>query len=905
MLPAWDTTLLPEGQAAQSTNGYLFSGSCTGWRLPKLLRALTNSAAKFAYRVPVITSAVAGNTLSINVLPLAGDTVKIGEVTYKFVAALVNPFDVLIGVDGNACAINLFAAITLSAGAGTLYGTGTYANMAVDRTTPTTKNSFAISSGGGGFPGGINVVADDPGAAYNGTTTTESTGGARMSWVHPSYVGGVNKSFDSTITGPATWLEFLDQETEVMRSPVVDDKFNRYYFSSPSLAPQYNTYDRIVAGLPAWALGLYPPGVAPAVSVAGGGNQTLLGLPTSTSINDNVPGANTIWVAPITTTGAMSLDSIEIMPASPTTTGKFAAVLYSDNLGAPGTLVSFGGIITGCMTGVPIISQFSQPPGLLNATKYWIGFMTDTAVGFQKANDVGAGGGLQQSNTWTNGPPGIFSGSTATPDFQMWANCTTSSILDVRAYVYTWLSAYGEESPPSPPTLTTGWSNGTWTIKMTPPVPDDMGVVRNITTIRIYRTVSALTGSTVFFWVGDIDIASNSVTTAIDAQATDGTLVSTGTLQVDDTWSGAIIAQNFQLPSTTWFPPEQGVNGIVAMPNGMSVGFRDNEIWFSEPYRPHAWPPGYVITTEFPIVGLGIIGTSVVAATNGAPYAASGVNPGSMTLLKFPESAPCTSRGSILATSEGVYYSSTKGLIKIVTTGPMVNTTEMWITRDKWAQLTPQKNLLAVMQSSCYFAFGTIGADGDASQAQNGFTIELNAADSSSFTIWPQPGGHRIGFSQLTAPNGQDIANIINDPWTGITMLLQQGNINYYDFTDAVPTIQPYIWTSKVYQQKFKDNLAAMRVFFSIPPGTPAQNAKRNEAAADDGSWSTLDPGQYGIISVYGDGNLVTTRELVSSGELLRINSGQKYEFWQVRVNARVDISNIQMAPTVKELRGV
>src|ERR1035437_8922108 len=89
-LPAWDPTLLPEGQAAQSINGYLFSGSCTGWRVPKLLRQLTNSAAKFAYRVPVITSAVAGNTLNITVLPIAGDTVKIGELTYNFVAAVVN-----------------------------------------------------------------------------------------------------------------------------------------------------------------------------------------------------------------------------------------------------------------------------------------------------------------------------------------------------------------------------------------------------------------------------------------------------------------------------------------------------------------------------------------------------------------------------------------------------------------------------------------------------------------------------------------------------------------------------------------------------------------------------------------------------------------------------------------------
>ena len=340
------------------------------------------------------------------------------------------------------------------------------------------------------------------------------------------------------------------------------------------------------------------------------------------------------------------------------------------------------------------------------------------------------------------------------------------------------------------------------------------------------------------------------------------------------------------------------------MPNGMTVGFKDNEIWFSEPYRPHAWPPGYVVTTEFPIVGLGVSGMSVVAATTGTPYVLIGTAPSHMSSLKLPNQEPCLSRGSVLGTASGVYYASQKGLIAVNPSGGASNTTELWITRDKWAELTPQKNIRAVLQSSSYFAFGTVnGADN--SVAQQGYTIELNIGDSQSFTIWPQPGGHRVGFGQLTAPNEQDIVNLFNDPWTGITCTIQNGGVYYYDFTDTAPAIQPYTWKSKIYQQKAKDDFSAMRVFFTIPPNTPAQNAVRNTAAFDDASWNTLDTGQYGIVYVYAEGNLVTVREIVSNGELLRIASGQKYEQWQWEVKARVNISNIQVASTVKELKNV
>jgi len=55
MLPAWAPSLLPKGQASYAENGFLFSGELIGWRKPKFLRTLVNSAARMVYRVPVVS----------------------------------------------------------------------------------------------------------------------------------------------------------------------------------------------------------------------------------------------------------------------------------------------------------------------------------------------------------------------------------------------------------------------------------------------------------------------------------------------------------------------------------------------------------------------------------------------------------------------------------------------------------------------------------------------------------------------------------------------------------------------------------------------------------------------------------------------------------------------------------
>src|SRR4029077_19201973 len=62
LLPAWDSRLLPEGQADYAENCYLFSGSLIGWRQPKLLYRLKDSAAKYVFPHPNRDTNNTGNT---------------------------------------------------------------------------------------------------------------------------------------------------------------------------------------------------------------------------------------------------------------------------------------------------------------------------------------------------------------------------------------------------------------------------------------------------------------------------------------------------------------------------------------------------------------------------------------------------------------------------------------------------------------------------------------------------------------------------------------------------------------------------------------------------------------------------------------------------------------------------
>src|SRR5579859_834353 len=228
MLPAWSARLLPPGQSAAAQNGYLFSGELVGWRQPKFLRNLTNSAARRVFRVPVVSKATAAVTLTAISNPNNGDTATVGEDTYTFTTLVRNQFDVLIGASAAATLVNFLNALTGDAGLftnrGTTYGPNTEPSEFIDQSGALKTPVVELPN----FTSGntMTLFAPEFGASYNLTKVAESTGGVRLSWSSATFTGGANATFDATIQGASTWLEFVDPDTDVIRSPVVDDQFN-------------------------------------------------------------------------------------------------------------------------------------------------------------------------------------------------------------------------------------------------------------------------------------------------------------------------------------------------------------------------------------------------------------------------------------------------------------------------------------------------------------------------------------------------------------------------------------------------------------------------------------------------------------------------------------------------------
>jgi hypothetical protein len=248
-----------------------------------------------------------------------------------------------------------------------------------------------------------------------------------------------------------------------------------------------------------------------------------------------------------------------------------------------------------------------------------------------------------------------------------------------RAYLYTFVSAYGEEGPPSDPTLATG-DAGTWTIANLDTTPVD-GATKNITKKRIYRTVVG-NNSALYFFVAEVDLATTSY---------------------DDSITDDVVALNDPVQSTSWVGPPADLEGFVVMPNGYLVGWVGRRLVFSEPYRPHAWPAEYELSTEFEIVGLAVWGNTLFIGTTSNPYIGQGVTPAAFTNTKMDTVEPCMSRRSIVATVAGVYYASINGLVLANSNGTVQITKDL-VTKEEWKRYTPE-GIFAAQYGLQYIAF--------------------------------------------------------------------------------------------------------------------------------------------------------------------------------------------------------
>lgn len=452
----------------------------------------------------------------------------------------------------------------------------------------------------------------------------------------------------------------------------------------------------------------------------------------------------------------------------------------------------------------------------------------------------------------------------------------SSEVMVTRSYLTTLVSEYGEEGAASAPFVIDGKTDATFAVSV-PGVPSDwMGTTRNVKKIRIYRTIVAASGATTYYQVAELNAQTSSQT-------------------YNDSMTDKVLASKPILQSTAWTPPPN-LDGFVTMPNGIVAGYIDNELYFSEPYRPHAWPAAYALMLDHDIVGLAVTNQTLVVCTKGNPYTASGVNPAAITTAMIASFEPCLSKGSILPTEDGVFYTSPNGII-LVNPGYAQNITRQYITRDKWTGIANRGRVNAGRLGGAYYAFGAgiqrAFDDGSAFQSD---MVQTQVSEGASDGFMLDPTNANVGYVELI--DFEDVKSIHNDPFSGEMLICKGGKVYWVDQRIG-NDMEVYKWKSKVFQTGEKKNFAAFKCFFydkGITPSAP-QNFDLDQE---------FDPiNQQVIVRVYADGRLVLAHEIRESGELHRMPSGFKADFWQVEIEANTGVMSFQMATTVKELSNV
>ena len=265
-----------------------------------------------------------------------------------------------------------------------------------------------------------------------------------------------------------------------------------------------------------------------------------------------------------------------------------------------------------------------------------------------------------------------------------------------RVYVYTYVSSFGsvkEESAPSDATsVECDIEGGSVEVSgFTDPPTDHL----NITAIRIYRAVTGAS-STIYLLVDELPLRNNILPDS-------GTSLN-GIRWRNRTYTDEITVARLgkELDSMHFNEPPEGLKGLVSMPNGFLAGFVSNQVWFSEPYLPHAWPSNYMLTTDSPVVGLGVYGNTLVVMTTRQPYVISGTHPSAMAQEKLPMMQPCVSKRSIAYDQNGVIYASAYGLV-VVAGGQMDVFTTPIMTQDEWQTYNPT-TIIAAMYNNLYMA---------------------------------------------------------------------------------------------------------------------------------------------------------------------------------------------------------
>lgn len=453
------------------------------------------------------------------------------------------------------------------------------------------------------------------------------------------------------------------------------------------------------------------------------------------------------------------------------------------------------------------------------------------------------------------------------------------------AYAFTWVTALGEESGPSPLSTAIKFSSGTAITVGNLPSATSVGG-RPVQYKRIYRARTATSGATELMLIAEVAAAATSF---VDTHGANPDMEA--------------------IPTKEFDPPPTDLRGLTAMPNGMMAGFTGKELHFCHPYQPHAWPRAYSQVVNDQIIGLCAFGSSLAVITNSNPWLVQGLSPDQMAMTKVEAMFPCVAKRSIVDMGYAAVYASPLGLVQIAENGANLVSNGIW-SEDEWELMQP--STIQAARLGLAYIMSYLPVD---SSIRKVAIVNLNG-------------------DQPTLVHCDSVANgFYADPSSNRTYYLDDTGKFIYEF-DAGDLLT-YTWRSKPYRFSEPIPFGAAKI----------ELAENDPTATGDGTYAKVgDLGQMVILSgpapvsqteytmtlevgpeeieaeatysalltvkgrltllpitvrFYGDGTL---RHTVSPkpGQVMRLPEGSHRE-WQIEIVGQAEVLRIVAAHTIEE----
>ena len=352
--------------------------------------------------------------------------------------------------------------------------------------------------------------------------------------------------------------------------------------------------------------------------------------------------------------------------------------------------------------------------------------------------------------------------------------------------------------------------------------------------------------------------------------------------------------------------PPADLKGIIPLPNGAMAGFRGNELLFSEPYQPHAWPSSYRYQVESEIVGIAAYGTTVVVATETRPFYADGVTPDVVTVQGASYTWPCLSKRSVCGVGDGVVYATQSGLAYIGSSGEQI-LTRAYYTTEEWAPINPASMSCRASDNRLfllYAAEGTLSSQMMVFLLQENTLISYSSDDANALYVDPLTGSVYLiteNVSLFDGLYGQRYDWVWKSKETEVPNLINFG-AGVVEFVGVMSTAD----VQAGYSQRTAD-MADNQAVITAKTAVGAFGQSEFNVDPVNGAFGITDPtslAEYCKYTLFDHDNPVITVDAVS-GVPFRLPAGYRTDAITHQLQGNVRCKVLKVASSMAELRSV